>query len=95
MMLNLLRSLLLSTLFSFTAPVALLGTILLTLYLASYIPWVGFIGQVGSNQMLQFLSIFGSGYPAQGLVIIGIAFAVVGSLFDLFNFYVYQGNRSN
>jgi hypothetical protein len=44
-------------------------------------------------QILQFLTIFGGGYPLQGMLTIAVTFAFVGSLFDLFNFYVYQTNR--
>jgi hypothetical protein len=90
---NLLRSLAMSTIISFSLPMLAVGTLLLSLSLASHIPGVGFIGEMGSSQVLRFLTIFGSGYPLQGFLSIGLAFAVAGSLFDLFNFYIHQGNR--
>jgi hypothetical protein len=92
-MLTLLRSLLFSTLLSFITPVLTVGAILTALFAVSYLPGFTFISQMGSSQILQFLTIFGSGYPLQGLLIIAVTFALVGSLFDLFNFYVYQGTR--
>jgi hypothetical protein len=90
---NLLRSLAMSTIVSFSLPMLAVGTLLLSLSLASHIPGVGFIGEMGSSQVLRFLTIFGSGYPLHGILSIGLAFAVAGSLFDLFNFYIHQGNR--
>jgi hypothetical protein len=92
-MLTLLRSLLFSTLLSFVAPVLLVGTILTALFATSYLPGFTWICQAVVSQIVQFLTIFGSGYPLQGMFTIAVTFAFVGSLFDLFNFYVYQGNR--
>ncbi|WP_422661965.1 hypothetical protein [Pannus brasiliensis] len=92
-MLTLLRSLLFTTLLSFLTPVLLVGASLTALCVTSYLPGFSFISQTGSDQILEFLTIFGSGYPVQGMLTIGITFALVGSLFDLFNFYVYQGTR--
>ncbi len=93
-MLNLLRSLVLSTLLSFIAPLVLVGGILTALYATSFVPGIQDLSQSVAGQILRFLAVFGSGYPVQGIFIIGIAFALVGSLFDLFNFlYVYQGTR--
>lgn len=92
-MLTLLRSLVFTTLLSFIAPVFLVGTILIGLFAIGYLPGLTLICQTGLSGILQFLTIFGSGYPLQGMLTIGITFALVGSLFDLFNFYVYQGTR--
>lgn len=92
-MLTLLRSLLFSTLLSFVAPVLLVGSILAALLATSHVPGFTWVSRTGFSQILQFLTIFGDGYPLQGMFTIAVTFAFVGSLFDLFNFYVYQTNR--
>jgi hypothetical protein len=92
-MLTLLRSLLFSTLLSFVAPVLLVGSILAALLATSHVPGFTWVSQTVFSQILQFLTIFGDGYPLQGMLTIAFTFAFVGSLFDLFNFYVYQTNR--
>lgn len=95
MVISLLRSLLFSTILSFAIPLIAVGGILGTLYTASYVPGIACVGQIGATQIVRFLSVFGSGYPVQGILIIGGTFAVAGSLFDLFNFYVNQGSRGH
>lgn len=95
MVLSLIRSLLLSTLVSFAIPVILVGGILGSLYTVSYIPGLSLMSQTGTSQIGKFLSVFGSGCPVQGMLTIGCTFAVVGSLFDLFNFSLYQGVRNH
>ncbi len=91
---NLFRSLFLSVLLSFVTPVLFLGGILGTLLTVSYIPGVALLGQLGQELILSFLSTFGEGYPLQGVLTIGITCAMVGGLFDVFNFYLYQDVRS-
>jgi hypothetical protein len=93
MMITLLRSLFFTTLLSFVAPVFLVGAILTGLWAIGYLPGLTLIGQSGLSHILEFLTIFGSGYPLQGMLTIAATFALVGNLFDLFNFYVYQGTR--
>lgn len=88
-----LRSLLLTSVLSFTAPLILVGAILISFSLLSYVPWLESLGETGVKQVLQFLATFGSGQPFQGLVIIGFACGLVGGLFDTFNFYRYQNLR--
>ncbi|MGK7874116.1 MAG: hypothetical protein AB4426_12620 [Xenococcaceae cyanobacterium] len=90
---NLLRSLLLTTLLSFSAPIILVGGMLAALSVVSCVPGFALLGQTGANQMLEFLAIFGSGYPVQGILTIGFTSGIVGGLFDLFNFYRYQSLR--
>ena len=90
---NLLRSLALTTLFSFTTPIVLLGLLLLSLWLLSSLPLIAFVGQFGETQLVQFLTIFGSGYPLTGLFIIGATCSLVGGVFNLFNFCLYQNVR--
>ncbi|MFM7440779.1 MAG: hypothetical protein ACKO2V_19635 [Snowella sp.] len=90
---NLLRSLALTTLFSFTTPIVFLGGLLLTLWVLSWLPLIAFVGQFGENQVVQFLTIFGNGYPLMGLFIIGATCGLVGGVFNLFNFCLYQNIR--
>ena len=90
---NLLRSLALTTLFSFTTPIVFMGSLLLSLWLLSLLPLIHFIGQFGENQVVQFLTIFGNGCPLTGLFIIGATCGLVGGAFNIFNFYLYQNVR--
>ncbi len=92
---NLFRSLFLSVLLSFISPVLIVGSILGALLAVSYVPGVALLGQIGQDQILCFLSVFGEGYPIQGLLTIGITCGMVGGLFDVFNFYLYQDIRSH
>ena len=92
---NFLCSLLLTTLVSFAAPIILVGTMLATLSVASYIPGLTFLGQTGATQILEFLAVFGSSYPVQGILTIGFACGLVGGLFDMYNFYCYQNLRGH
>nr|WP_232826114.1 hypothetical protein [Cyanothece sp. BG0011] len=91
---NLFRSLLLSVLLSFVTPLLFLGGMLGTLLTVSYIPGIAVLGQMGQELVLSFLSTFGEGYPVQGMLTIGVTCAMVGGLFDVFNFYLYQDVRS-
>ena len=90
---NLFRSLALTTLFSFSAPIILLGGLLLSLWLLSLLPLIAFVGQFGESQLVQFLTIFGNGCPLTGLFIIGATCGLVGGVFNLFNFCLYQNVR--
>ncbi len=91
---NLFRSLFLSVLLSFVTPMFLLGGMLGSLLAVSYIPGIALLGQLGQEQILSFLSVFGEGYPMQGMLTIGVTCGMVGGLFDVFNFYLYQDIRS-
>ena len=93
---NFLVSLLLTTVISFTAPALLIGLALLILLVLGYVPGLSFLGQCGMVQISDFLAVFGSGSPFEGVIILSLAFAVVGFFFDIFNFYFYryQGLRS-
>lgn len=95
MVISLLRSLLFSTVLSFAIPLIAVGGVLATFYTVSYVPGIACVGQNGAIQIVRFLSVFGSGYPVQGILIIGGTFAIAGSLFDIFNFYVNQGSRGH
>ncbi len=91
---NLFRSLFLSVVLSFVTPMLIFGSILGALLGVSYVPGIELLGQIGQEQILGFLSTFGEGYPIQGLFTIGITCGMVGGLFDVFNFYLYQDIRS-
>lgn len=61
--------------------------LLATLAGIGYIPGLAIIGQSGTTQLLQILSVFGSGCPFQGIMVIGFACSLVGALFDAYIFY--------
>lgn len=84
-----LRSLLLASFLSFAAPVLLMGGMLASLFLASYVPGLDIIGQLGAESIWKFLAIFGDGSPTEGVLTIGSTCAVVGALFDTYAFYRY------
>ncbi len=84
------RSLLLTTVLSFSTPVVLVGMMLALLSLVAYLPGIEAIAQTGSSLILQFLAVFGSGCPWAGVCIIGLACSFVGGLFDTYAFYNYQ-----
>ncbi len=83
---NFLRSVLLTSFFSFVAPLLLIGGGLIGFFLMSYLPILKGVGQFGADKILKFLSTFGSGNPLQGFLVIGITFAIVGALFDTYAF---------
>ncbi len=89
-MINLFRSLVLTTVLSFATPVFLMVSLFISLSAVSYVPGIAFLGQNGATQMVDFLTVFGDGYPTEGILIIGLTCGIVGGLFDLFNFYIYQ-----
>lgn len=90
---NLLRSLVLTGLFSFLTPVAFIGIILATLLSIGYIPHLDIVGKAGVAQVFHFLSIFGSGSIIQGILTIATTASLVGVLFDAYTFYRYQNFR--
>ena len=81
------RSLLLTTIFSFTAPILLIGCLRVALYTMGYFPGMADICKAGAEQIRNFLAIFGSGQPLQGLVAIALTCSLVGALFDIYVFY--------
>lgn len=93
MVANLLRSLLLTSFFSFTAPTLLLGGLLISLFLLCYVPSLKEIGQLSIEQVLGFLAILGNGQPFEGLLVIGLTCSLVGTLFDAYVFYQQQAPR--
>jgi hypothetical protein len=92
---NLLRSLILTSIFSFLAPVLLIGTMLASLTLIELVPKLEPLGRVGVEQIAHFLAVFGSGSAVRGLLIIGIVVSLVGVLFDTYTFYRLHNYRDN
>ncbi|MCU0525374.1 MAG: hypothetical protein MUF72_11170 [Elainella sp. Prado103] len=87
---NLLRSLLLTSIFSFLAPVLLISILLATTALISYLPPFEPFGSTGLLQIAHFLQIFGNGSAWHGLTVIGLVGSLVGMLFDTYTFYRFQ-----
>ncbi len=82
-----LRSLLLTMIFSFLTPTLLIVGGLISFTLMGYLPLLEALGQFWSNQILQFLAIFGRGNPLEGGLIISMTFSLVGALFDTYASY--------
>ena len=87
------RSLVLSSTFSFASPIALIGIVLALLTAIKQVPLVAAIAQVAAEKLLQFLAVFGSGDSFQGALVIGLTCGVVGALFDTYAFYRHQTTR--
>ncbi|NEQ37216.1 MAG: hypothetical protein F6K40_13455 [Okeania sp. SIO3I5] len=90
---NLLRSLLLTIIFSFITPMMLIGVSWMSFALISHLPSLQRIGQSGSAQIWEFLATFGSGHPWQGCLVIAITCSLVGAMFDTYVFC--QNSRFN
>ncbi|MBE9187345.1 hypothetical protein IQ270_22490 [Microcoleus sp. LEGE 07076] len=88
---NFLRSVLLTGLLSFVAPLLLIGAGLTGCSLIGLVPALQGIGHSGEHLILQFLATFGSGCPLQGFLVIGLTFGLVGALFD--TYAAYQHSR--
>ena len=92
---NFFRSLILTTVFSFIAPIFLFGGILFFLSLFSYIPCLqGMIADT-SVQVIHILYTFGSGSSLNGLLIISLTCGFVGALFDTYVYYRSQILRTD
>ncbi len=87
---NFLRSVLLTSLFSFIAPLLLICAGLTSFSLICLVPALQGVGHSGEEMILQFLATFGSGCPLQGFLVIGVAFGLVGALFDTYAFYQHS-----
>jgi hypothetical protein len=80
---------------SFTAPILLIGALLLGLSFFSWIPILETLAQLGLQQILQFLSVFGQGDVFQGTVIISFTCSLVGTLFDSYAYYQRQSIKDS
>ncbi|MEB3182056.1 MAG: hypothetical protein VKL59_23925 [Nostocaceae cyanobacterium] len=92
---NFLRSLLLTIIFSFIAPMLLFGGLIVTLSLIGYIPGLQTITETIGSQIVEFLATFGSGTPRRGIFVISLTCSFVGALFDTYAFYKYQNLRDH
>ncbi|MGB5961431.1 MAG: hypothetical protein WBG73_12275 [Coleofasciculaceae cyanobacterium] len=92
---NFLRSLVLTVFLCFIAPFAVIAVFLASLIGIGYVPGFESVGASGTTQLLQFLAVFGSGCPLQGIIVIGFACGLVGALFDTYSFYRYQMLNDN
>lgn len=82
-----LRSLLLTSVLSFLAPMTLVGSAISLFLLLGAIPGLDGLGQAGFQMIRTFLTTFGAGDAWEGLLVIGSACAIVGALFDTYTFY--------
>ncbi|MBR8837347.1 MAG: hypothetical protein DSM106950_25895 [Stigonema ocellatum SAG 48.90 = DSM 106950] len=87
---NFLRSLLLTIIFSFVAPLFLFGGLLSIIFLVGYFPGLQGVTEAIANHILQFLTIFGSGAPIEGIFVISLTCSFVGALFETYAYYRYQ-----
>ncbi|MEG4585720.1 hypothetical protein QUA54_10960 [Microcoleus sp. MOSTC5] len=87
---NFLRSVLLTSLLSFVAPLLLIGGGLTSFALLGLVPALQGVGRSGEDLILQFLTTFGSGCPLQGFFVIGLTFSLVGVLFDTYASYQHS-----
>jgi hypothetical protein len=92
---NLLRSLLLTSIFCFLAPVLLFSLLLAGTAATGHIPLLTTIGNSSLEQITHFLEIFGSGSVWRGITVIGLVGSLVGVLFDTFAFYRFQDLRNH
>ncbi len=92
---SLFRSLLLTSVFSFLAPVLLLIELLLGALGLSYIPALEAFGNGSLDQITHFLQTFGSGSGWRGVIVIGLVGSLVGVLFDTYSFYQSQNLRNH
>jgi len=84
---NFIRSFLVTVVISFTFPIIVVASLLGFSFAISYFPGLESIGEIGLNQILTFLSIFGAGSVLRGIVVIGLTIALVGGWFDLYTLY--------
>ncbi len=89
-----LRSLALTTLLSFIAPVLLMSALLAAICVIGYVPGLETIGNSCTTQLLGFLAVFGSGSSLEGIFVISLTCSLVGALFDTYAFYHYRSFNS-
>lgn len=90
-----LRSLILTAIFSFIAPVVLIGVLFAIVRGWAYLPQQEGFSQSAMGQLTYVLSIFGSGSEMRGVILIGTVCSLVGVLFDAYTLYRYQNLRDH
>lgn len=84
MPIHLLRSLVLTGIAGFIAPLLFMGMLITTAFLIGYVPGLDGISHDNLNRLTHFLNVFGSGSPLRGVVVLGIVGGSVGMLFDTY-----------
>jgi hypothetical protein len=87
---NYFRSLVLTILLCFVAPILVVIALFAAVGVMSYVPGLEGAGQTSTLQLLKFLATFGSGCAFQGVMTIGSTCSLAGALFDTYAFYRYQ-----
>jgi hypothetical protein len=88
-LLLLLRSLLLTGILAFLAPILLITGMFSLLYLIEHLPKLDKFGHWGIQQFIHILTIFGGGSPFYGVLTIALVCSLVGILFDTYTLYRY------
>ena len=78
---------------SFAATVLLIGCAIAIIGIVGYVPGFWELSHQMTLQITDFLAIFGSGKPLQGIVTLGLTLSIAGILLDLLNVYRYQSVR--
>ncbi len=87
---RLLRSLTLTAILTFLAPLLVLGALLLPLMLLERLNGLESLSRHGITQIFYFLQTFGSGNPLHGALIISLVCSLVGMLFDSYTLYRHE-----
>lgn len=90
---KILRSLFLTSMFSFLAPILLLVVSTMLLTGLRQLPPLEPLARICIEQVNYFLSTFGSGSPIRGMMVIGIVCSVVGCLFDSYTLFRNSVNK--
>ena len=83
-------SLVLTSLVGFSIPIVLAVILLGSLSLISHLDVLAIWADIAYRHICLFLATFGEGSPWNGVMMIAAVCAVVGLLFESFNFYRYQ-----
>ncbi|MGF1567433.1 MAG: hypothetical protein ACFCVD_05090 [Nodosilinea sp.] len=86
-----LQTLTVTALVAFLIPLVLVVGLWLGLSVAQRWLPLAAISQQGLGRLVEVLTTLGGGNPWQGGLALGIAFSLVGILFDLYTFYRHQG----
>ncbi len=78
------RSLLVTSMVSFAAPLFLIGAIIVMLTAVAHVPNLETLGQVAIQQVFKFLAVFGNGNAIEGALVIALTCGLVGALFDTY-----------
>jgi len=87
---GLLRSLILTAILTFLAPLLVLGMFLLPLVLLERLHGLETMSRYGMTQIVYFLQTFGSGSAMQGALTISLVCSMVGMLFDSYTLYRHE-----